>query len=249
MKKTITVLLTVSGALLVAAAPAQAAAKDPVRALKAEMVAGHGVRFTETANWSDGLDTLQAYTNKGVFQFGKKGPVGYDIASIAYDDAKDRAISIGRNTYYSGEYVADFLPKGKTWFRFEGGGAMPFLYAQVLNPAEPATLSALLAKGTRAGRKVTGKITFKDLDKVSPWFSGSDLSDWAGDTEVSYTLTLTSAGLVSKLSSSFRAKGTKNEYADFEGDIIEVDTRYTGWGGKVSVKAPDPKTVTGNSSG
>ncbi|MET7339259.1 hypothetical protein [Nonomuraea sp. NPDC005650] len=48
MKKTITALV-VCGALLVTAAPAQAAPKDPVRALKAELVAGHGVRFTETS--------------------------------------------------------------------------------------------------------------------------------------------------------------------------------------------------------
>ncbi|AQZ64014.1 unnamed protein product [[Actinomadura] parvosata subsp. kistnae] len=219
-----------------------------MRALKSTMAPGHGVRFTETSTWSDGLDTLQAYTNRGTLQFGKKGLAAYDIRSTSYRDAKDRAISIGKSTYYSGEYVADYLPKGKTWFRLDGGGAMPYLYGQVLNPAEPATLSALLAKGTRAGNKVTGRITFKSLAQVSPWFSGSDLKAWAADTEVSYTLTLTSAGLVGTLSSSFRAKGAKDEYATFEGDIISVETRYTGWGGKVSIKAPDPSTVTGKSS-
>ncbi|MGW5159316.1 hypothetical protein ACWEPN_27885 [Nonomuraea wenchangensis] len=54
LKKTITAL-AVCGVFLVTAAPAQAAPKDPVRALKAKLVPGHGVRFTETAEWSDGI--------------------------------------------------------------------------------------------------------------------------------------------------------------------------------------------------
>jgi hypothetical protein len=53
-----------------------------------------------------------------------------------------------------------------------------------------------------------------------------------------------SAGLVSKLWSSFTAKGVPDDYSDYEGSTFIVDTRYTGWGSKVSVKAPNPKTVT-----
>ncbi|NUW43376.1 hypothetical protein [Nonomuraea rhodomycinica] len=135
------------------------------------------------------------------------------------------------------------LPKGKTWYA-TGGGALPNLYGQILNPAELTTLSALLKKGAKAGNKITGKITFADLAKVSPWFSRSVLSDWADETEISYTLTLSSAGLVTKLSSSYRAKDVTEDFSEFEGGIIAVDTRYSGWGSKVSVKAPAPKTVT-----
>ncbi|MER6008322.1 hypothetical protein ABT120_58010 [Nonomuraea angiospora] len=242
MKKMITVAL-VCGAFLVAAAPAQAAPQDPVRALKAKLVAGHGVRFTEKADWSDGTDTEQAYINKGVLQFDAKGLAAYDIASTAWDEEKDRVIYIDKTTYLSGA-LAETLPKGKAWFKYKGGGGMPYLYGQILNPTESATLSALLKKGTTAGNKVTGKITFKELDKVSPWFSRSEVSSWPGGTQVEYTLTLTSAGLVSKLWSSFTAKGVPDDYSDYEGSTFIVDTRYTGWGSKVSVKAPNPKTVT-----
>ncbi len=121
---------------------------------------------------------------------------------------------------------------------------MPSEYDQVLNPTEPATLSALLKKGGRSGNTVTGTITFRDLRQVSAWFSRSDLRSWASDTEVSYKLTLGSNGLVSRLWSSFTAKGVSENSEDFEGSTIIVDTRYAGWGAKVSIKAPDPRTVT-----
>ncbi|MFI7698034.1 hypothetical protein [Nonomuraea sp. NPDC049480] len=224
-------------------APAQAAPKDPVRVLKSTLIPGHGVRYTEIANWSDGTETSQAYATKGVLQFGKKSLAAYDIASTAYDDEKDRVIYNGKATYYSGAIAGD-LPKGKTWLKVPGGGGMPSQFDQVLNPTEPTTLSALLTKGSKRGNTVTGTITFKDLRKVSAWFSRSPLRSWASDTEVSYKLTLNSAGLVSKLWSSYTAKGVSEGYEAFEGSTAIVDTRYIGWGAKVSVKTPHPKTVT-----
>lgn len=243
MKKTITALSVLAAVLLVSAAPAQAAAPvaDPVRALKAKLVPGHGVHFTEVANWSDGVDTLQTDTGEGVLQFSKKGVAGYDLKGATWDDQKFRVVSVGDTAYYSGAIYE--LPKGKTWYA-TGGGSLPTIYGQILNPAELTTLSALLKKGTKAGNKVTGKITFADLAKVSPWFARSILTEWADETEISYTLTLSSAGLVTKLSSSYRAKDVTESFSEFEGGIISVDTRYSGWGGKVSVKAPAPRTVT-----
>lgn len=241
MNKTITALSVLAAVLLLSAAPAQATAADPVRALKAKLVPGHGVHFTEVANWSDGLDTLETDTAKGVLQFSKKGVAGYDVRSTTWDEEKFHVVSVGNTAYYSGAIYK--LPKGKTWYA-TGGGALPTIYGQILNPAELTTLSALLKKGTKAGNKITGEITFSDLAKVSPWFSRSVLADWADDTKISYTLTLSSAGLVTKLSSSYRAKDVTKNFADFEDGIISVDTRYSGWGSKVSVKAPDPKTVT-----
>ncbi|SDL20428.1 hypothetical protein [Nonomuraea jiangxiensis] len=241
MNRTITALPVLAAVLLLSAVPAQAAAPEPVRALKATLVPGHGVHFTEVATWSNGLDTLQTDTAQGVLQFSKKGVAGYDVRSTTWDDEKYRAVSVGDTAYYSGAIYQ--LPKGKTWFA-TGGGALPTIYGQILNPVELTTLSALLKKGTKAGNKITGKITFTDLAKVSQWFSRSVLTDWDDDTEISYTLTLNSAGLVSKLSSSYRAKDVTEDFAEFEGGIIAVDTRYSGWGSKVSVKAPDPKGVT-----
>ncbi|MEV0384970.1 hypothetical protein [Nonomuraea sp. NPDC050643] len=243
MKKMITGAAA-CGTLLATGTPAQAAPKDPVRALTAQFAPGQGVRFTEKANWSDGTDTLQAQTSKGVLQFDRKGLAAYDITTTSWDDEKSRTIAIGRTAYHSGGILTKMLPKGKTWFKRKGGGAPPGVYGQILNPAEPTTLSALIENGARAGGKVAGVITFKELAKVSPWFARSGVSTWAAETKIDYTLTLTSAGLVGKLSSSYTATGVKNDYSEFEGSVVTVDTRYTGWGSKVSVKAPNPKTVT-----
>ncbi|MCF6468499.1 hypothetical protein FAF44_08875 [Nonomuraea sp. MG754425] len=56
--------------------------------------------------------------------------------------------------------------------------------------------------------------------------------------KIAYTLTLSSAGLVSRVQTSYTVS------RDGELDEVTVDSRYTGWGSKVSIKAPDPDTVT-----
>ncbi|MFB4275400.1 hypothetical protein ACBJ59_08865 [Nonomuraea sp. MTCD27] len=68
------------------------------------------------------------------------------------------------------------------------------------------------------------------------------------DTKVSYTLTLTSAGLVSSVKSSYAATGVFDK-SEFDGRTITIDSRFTGWAAKVSIKAPDPDTVTSETTG
>ncbi|MEV4172702.1 hypothetical protein [Nonomuraea sp. NPDC049709] len=84
MKKTITATLLTCGALLATApahaAPAQAAPKDPVRALKSKLTTGHGVRFTETTTIS-GSGKAKIQDRKGTFQFNAKGIAASDIVA------------------------------------------------------------------------------------------------------------------------------------------------------------------------
>lgn len=235
MKKAIA-LAAACGALMVTAVPAQAAPKDPVRALKAKLAPGHGVRFTDTVTWSDGIDERGARDSKGVFQFDKKGVAAFDI-SMDSDYEKQRVISIGKTGYYSGTYLERLLPKGKTWFK-AAGGAIPDSWAQFLNPAEPKTLAALIKNGKSKGDSLTGSITVKELKTVSAWVGSAKIGNEHNDIKISYTLTLSSAGLVSRARSSYMMT------EDGESQFITVDSRYTGWGSKVSVKAPDPDTVT-----
>ncbi|MGV9378761.1 hypothetical protein ACWDRB_23285 [Nonomuraea sp. NPDC003707] len=242
MKKTITVLVT-GCAFLVTAAPAQAAPKDPVRALKSKLVSGHGVRFTETTTLiGDGKVKLQS--RKGTFQFNAKGIAASDITCKTGPAEPERTISVGKVSYTSGGIWKERLPDGKTWLKTGGmpGGAGGF-YGQVINPAEPGTLSALIKKGKLSGSTITGKITFKELEKVSRWFDASIPLRMHDDTKVTYTLSLTSAGLVSRVRSSYAATGVIDK-SGFDGQTITIDSRFTGWGGKVSIKAPDPETVT-----
>ncbi|MFG1709383.1 hypothetical protein ACFLIM_39950 [Nonomuraea sp. M3C6] len=235
MKKMI-ILVAACGALMVAAVPAQAAPKNPVSVLKAKLVPGHGVRFTDTVTWSDGTDERGARDSKGAFQFGKKGVTAFDV-SMDSGYEQERVISIGKTGYYSGGDLAGLLPEGKTWFKGTGG-AIPDSWAQFLNPAEPKTLAALIKNGKSKGSSVTGSITVKELKAVSAWIAAARIDKEHEDIKISYTLTLSSAGLVSRARSSY----TVTE--DGESNMVTVDSRYTGWGSKVSIKAPDPNTVT-----
>jgi hypothetical protein len=243
VQKTTITALVACGCLLAAATPAQAAPKDPVRALKSELTSGRGVRFTETTMLSgDGKTKIQS--RKGTFQFNAKGVAASDITATPVGRPRERTISVGKVSYTSGGMWQDRLPEGKSWVRSNAllGGGSGF-YGQVINPAEPKTLAALVKKGKLSGSTLTGKITFKELEKVSRWFGASIPLRMHDDTKVSYTLTLTSAGLVSRVKSSYAATGVFDTN-QFEGKTITIDSRFTGWGAKVSIKAPDPETVT-----
>ncbi|GAA2322989.1 hypothetical protein GCM10010149_90240 [Nonomuraea roseoviolacea subsp. roseoviolacea] len=239
MKKTITTVAACAAALSLAAAPAHAAPRDPVSALKAELVPGHGVRFTEKVTWSDGTDEEELQDRQGVFQFDRKGVAAFDIKVHWNDEdyGRQRAIGIGRTTYHNGGVMPRVLPEGKTWYKVNRYG-LNDSYGQVINPAEPTTLAALIKHGKATNSSITGTITFKELKQVSPWWAGAKADKSFDGTKVSYTLTLTREGLASSLRSSYTA--TENGRSA----TIGVDTRYSGWGAKVSVKAPDPAKVT-----
>lgn len=146
MKKTI-IALAACAPLLVAL-PAQAAApkaKDPVRALKGQFVAGHGVRFTETTTLSG--QKLKEQSRKGTFQFNAKGIAAYDIVTTFTPGRHERVVSVGKFSYLSGGLPPSELPAGKTWAKYRGwsGGGGGFR-GQVINPLEPKTLAALIKR-------------------------------------------------------------------------------------------------------
>jgi hypothetical protein len=242
MKKTTITALMICGCLLAAPAPAQAAPKDPVRALTGKLKSGHGVRFTETTTLSGDKTRFQA--RKGTFQFDSKGVAASDITATPAVGGRERTISVGKVSYTSGGMRGDRLPLGKAWLKGNAllGGGSAF-FGQVINPAEPKTLAALVRKGKLRGSTLTGKITFKDLEKASRWFGASIPLRMHNDTKISYTLTLTSAGLVSRVKSSYAATGVIDSN-HFEGKTLTIDSRFTGWGTKVSIKAPDLDSIT-----
>ncbi|WP_431930458.1 hypothetical protein [Nonomuraea jabiensis] len=235
MKKEI-ISTVVFAALTVTAVPAQAAPKDPVSVLKATIAAGHGVRFTGDVTWTDGTDERGARDIKGVFQFGRKEIAAFDITAKDGDEY-ERVIGIGKTGYYSGDRISGLLPEGKLWYKSKNYG-MPDSWSQFINPAEPNTLAKLLKNGKTTGNSVSGSVTVKELKAVSGWVSAARIGKEHDGLKISYTLTLSSAGLVS------RATSTYTMAADGESHTSTVNTRYTKWGSKVSVTAPDPSTVT-----
>ncbi|SDK44601.1 hypothetical protein [Nonomuraea jiangxiensis] len=242
----LTIIVLAAGATLAAGTgPAQAAPQeDPVRAFKATLVAGHGVRFTETATVVDGTEERKQ-TSRGTFRFDSKGVAAFDITATTIDSQRRRTIGIQREwiTYVAFGDPSGPPVEGKNYHDMPSGG-LSDSYGQVLNPAEPTTLAALLRNGKRSNDTVTGTITFGAIGDHSRWFRSSAPTTDKVHTVVSYTLTLTPAGLVSRLQSAYRTKERWDaESRRLESRLIAVDTRYSGWGGKVSVKAPDPRTV------
>jgi hypothetical protein len=219
VKRFIAGLTTVTAALLLCAAPA-VAATDPVKALKARLAPGKGVKFTD-------VSTVEAPTGKSVFlkragtlEFDKKGikavdvsskyqlltdPVLSDVASIV---GQERAITVGKVSYSTGGNLRRDIPEGvfiKLPKRYSGG--LGGTFSQPMNPADLPTLTALISAGHRSGHTFTGKMTFARLAKVSPWYRESWLSpDSHKNLSVEYRLTLGSGNLPQKIVTTFPAK-------------------------------------------
>ncbi|GGL05438.1 hypothetical protein [Planomonospora parontospora] len=252
---------------LASAAHAQAPA-DPLAALQSKLGAGRGVSFSDKTKLVTD-DFRQVFsTRTGVLQFGRSGVAASDhttklrikasdleefgaIAEESGDEdsagfskmlaglAKpERTIQVKNVSYLSGGVFGEFLPSGKTWLRFPGPingvyGSM----SQLVNPAEPATLKALLAHAVKQTGGYTGKITFGELYKVSPWFRASMMdkpSAKAAKTVVTWRMAFGADRLPTRLTTT---------YASGKDTSVTVETDYSGWGAKVSVKAPPADEV------
>ncbi|MEU1730362.1 hypothetical protein [Streptosporangium sp. NPDC020145] len=151
----------------------------------------------------------------------------------------ERVIRVGNTSYISGGVFGEFIPADKTWVRFpQETLGMVGTATQSVNAAEPTTLKALLAHATtkRAGF-YSGKITWNELAKVSPWFRASQtvsLSGNTGKTVVSWKLYVGADQLPKRLTTS---------YTPDKKTTLVYDTVYSGWGSIVSIKAPASETV------
>ncbi|MBB2909561.1 hypothetical protein FHS43_000807 [Streptosporangium becharense] len=148
----------------------------------------------------------------------------------------ERVVRVKKAAYLSGGVFGPFLPVGKPWLHIpEDTLGVTGSIGQHINPAEPATLKALLANATvKRPTSYAGKITFGELHKVSPWFRaamGRKLyGDMAKDT-LNWKLFLGTDRLPARLTTT---------ETDSSGKTVglTVDTRYTGWGSEVSITAP-----------
>ncbi|MER6825944.1 hypothetical protein ABT352_08140 [Streptosporangium sp. NPDC000563] len=249
------------------ASTAHAQAADPVSALKKQFKSGLGVTYVDTTKVRASYGSAVTAQRKGVFQFGASGInasdqttklrfKASDIAAISEElseeDAKvlagltspERVIRVKNTSYISGGIFGQFLPDDKTWLKTPSGilGNNGRL-SQLVNPAEPATLKALLARATvKRPTAYSGKITFGELYKVSPWFrAGIFIPPTAkqSKTVVQWKLVLGSDLLARKLTTSYSAGALGAP----GGTTLSVETRYTGWGSKVTVKAPPADQV------
>ncbi|MGP3958563.1 hypothetical protein ACTWPT_21345 [Nonomuraea sp. 3N208] len=220
----------VAGTPAMAAAPAaQAAPVDPLKALKKQYVAGHGVRISETSSLKIDGKSASSQKTTGALAFGKSGVVASDLSSRGTGSLSNRMISIGGHTYVQGGLYSEDLPEGKKWVRYKGGasGTTP---NQPLDIFEPKVLKALVtkAKSVKSGT-YKGSMTYKELFKLY----GEDIKGALGKIKLDYALMVNSKGLITRLTTGYSL--------DFGvlGKMKGVtDTRYTGWGAKIKIKAP-----------
>ncbi|MFG3437027.1 hypothetical protein ACGF0J_07255 [Nonomuraea sp. NPDC047897] len=266
MKRIVTGLALATAATLVTAGPAQAAApKNPVVAVKKQMVAGKGVTFAERVTVFEGRERAVFLRRTGTYQFKSSGIAASDItakfnikASDLGEDADsevgkmlttpERSITVGRTSYLSGGIWDSIMTEGETWYKVDGPvhGGFTAVYGQPLNVVgEPATLKTLLKGAKPAAGGYTGRITLGELRKVSPWFKASMLGQRAkaktAKSVLSWKLTVDAKGLPTRLVTTLPAAALGMSGAKDEG--FSIDTRYSGWGAKVSIKAPSADEV------
>ncbi|TDE50915.1 hypothetical protein E1295_19090 [Nonomuraea mesophila] len=264
MRRILTGVALATTAALVTATPAMAAPKDPVAAIKKRMAPGKGVSFTERTTISQGGKREVFLRRSGTLQFSKRGIAASDITSKINITSKDlgevpddefgeilkaiakpeRTIRVGTTSYLSGNMWTTVLPEGKTWMKMPKGpaGGITSAFGQVINLGEHSTLKTLFkgAKATSYG--YTGTIKLGALRKVSPSLRAASLSvpdAKALKSPLKWRLTVNAAGLPTRLvtTSSTAAYGLGSMGS------VTVDTRYTGWGKAVSIKAPPAKDV------
>ncbi|MEU8205892.1 hypothetical protein [Streptosporangium sp. NPDC049046] len=247
----------VTAVALVTGAPAQAHAQaapaDPVKALKSQFVPGKGVRFTDRTTMIEEGKGQPYLRRTGSFQFGRGGIVASDISSkgpgpadeVFTSSVSGRTIRIGTTSYSQGGTYRDKMPSGKSWYKGSDGmtGGVGGWFSQLVNVAEPATLASLLKGAKKSRTTYSGTTTFGKLAKVSPWFRATLPLRSSDKTVVTFKLTLDRNHLPQRLTTSFPPTGIYDS-TGWEGNTISVETRFTGWGGKVSIKAPPVNKVT-----
>ncbi|WP_329089161.1 MULTISPECIES: hypothetical protein [unclassified Streptosporangium] len=258
MKRVIACIAVATVTTSVAVSPVQAAAADPVTVLKSRFAVGKGVKFTDVTTLLDFTGNTSFLRRTGSFQFGRAGIVASDTSAKRTADGAEiplgvswivdkpeRTIRIGTTSYYSGGVWAP--PKGKTWIKHPHGMNAGFSgwYSQLVNVAEPATLKALITKGKRTGRTYSGAISFGALEKISPWMRNVSLTRLSGESKTAvlrFRLTLGSDQLPQRLVTVYPGS-THVSAAVGEDRQLSVETRYTGWGSRVTVKAPPASKV------
>ncbi|MDA0636001.1 hypothetical protein OUY22_21480 [Nonomuraea sp. MCN248] len=226
--------------------------------MKKQLAPGKGVKFTERTTMSTPLFRDIFVRRTGTIAFRKNGVAASDItgkfnlrASDLDDEAPElakamvnpeRTIWLGNTSYLSGGIWAHVLPEDKKWFKLSPGttGGVTGVYGQPLNVAEPATLKAMLKNAKVTGNGYSGKITVNEVRKISPWFRHTLMMDKfpakALKTQITWRMSVNAKGLPTRLVTTYPLGVLDG--APKKSETVSIDTRYTGWGTKVTIKAP-----------
>ncbi|RSM98227.1 hypothetical protein DMB42_45335 [Nonomuraea sp. WAC 01424] len=154
-------------------------------------------------------------------------------------DKPERIVRIGRTSYLKGGPIGAVLPAGKTWYKQSLGwtSGVTAMQGDFINPVEPSTLKAMPARSKWSGNTYKGSMTVTELQRVSAWTRATLWWKLASGVKVNWTLTVTPAGLP-------RTMSTRLSSAKAGLGPVTLETSYSGWGAKVSVKAPPASQTT-----
>ncbi|MFI7450618.1 hypothetical protein ACIBQX_24200 [Nonomuraea sp. NPDC049714] len=233
--------LALGASTLVTVAPAQAAPISPVESVKKQLSPGHGVRISMTSrSFTDGKPNVVTRVT-GSMAFGRSGVVASDL-SVRYTSGKgtkksdkdliaslhsSRTIVIGEQAYVRGGLHSEYLPEGKKWLRSPARHAAD--HYPLIDIFDAELLKKLVAGAKQVNGDYRGTITIRDLAKSR----GQKVDDRVAKVKVGYLLDTDSKGLVSRTVSEY----TLN-YGVLGSSRNHMETRFTGWGAKVKIKAP-----------
>ncbi len=246
--------MVIVSASLLQAQPAAAKA-DPIRALKAQFVAGQGVKFKTVQQVRVKGGHGSVTQEIGVIQFGAKGAVASDLTKkMRYDkgffddskkderemrktlEAPGRVIAMPKAAYMQGRWAGEGLPEGKSWVRKRPIPPVPD--GIIISVFEPDTVRALIARADSVrGGVVKGSTTSAKMAALSPVFrkqyGPGGKSESGQISKITYAFSLNKEGLVTRLHVTMKMPVPGGTIVDHV-----ADTRLYNWGAKVTVTAP-----------
>lgn len=238
----------VGAAILLSPTSVEAAPKDPLAALRKQLIQNRSVTFTEQTTSIEGGDHSVITRRRGVYEFGQSGVAASDIrgrfmfksveaksSDLVNIEKPERVITIGKTAYISGGMIASSMPPGKTWLKTSKKEKMIGLtghFGQPLNVADPAVMKRLLetAEPTKEGYRGTFA-----LKKASPFLA----KYYGAKTVLTWRLTLDVRNLPALMVSTYPVDPSGSK-------IYSIETRFSSWGGKSIIQSPSADKVTEN---
>ncbi|MEV4352965.1 hypothetical protein ACWEPL_15470 [Nonomuraea sp. NPDC004186] len=223
-------------------ASVQAAPVNPVKALKAQLVPGKGVKINESSGITldftadDQAMQVQVNTNTvGTLAFGKGNVAAADLRVRMSSRQKKpnppyRVIAEGRNAYVTNAGIAKALPSGLSWIQSKASGRDNALLNVGVTPAE---LQFMLDNASEvATGQYQGTATLAEFrhDKS------------AGEGNVEFHLYFDEHNQLTRTvvdTTTFPDDDT----TAYDQMAFHTDTKYSGWGAKVKIAAPAASKV------
>ncbi|NUR93185.1 MAG: hypothetical protein HOY71_54695, partial [Nonomuraea sp.] len=226
MKFFLTGLAVTTAAACSFALPAQAAPADPVKALKAQLVAGKGVKVSKsdsitvdfTAN-DQAMQVRVTTRTTGTVAFGKGKPAAADLRiSMTSRPTRShrpyRVVTQGRNAYVTNPGIVRALPAGRSWIQSKAGSDGNSL----LDVITPADLQFMLKNSSEVA---TGE--YEGTATLAAFRHDKS----AGDGDVQFHLYFDKNNLLTRTVVDSTTLPDEDAATAYDQMVFHTDTRYT----------------------